>query len=75
MRPIDGYIIKFVAMMPNILMIFVLYIPILYLLNCGLTIGSVGIGVLINLFGWSLIFIWYNIVDILILLCKIILNN
>lgn len=37
-------------------MIFILYIPILYLLNCGLTIGSIGIGVLMNLFGWSLIF-------------------
>jgi hypothetical protein len=49
-------ILRFVAMMLSVLMIFVLYIPILYLLNCGLTIGSVGVGVLVNLFGWSLIF-------------------
>lgn len=49
-------ILKFIAMMPSVFMIFVLYIPILYLLNFGLTIGSVGIGVLLNLFGWSLIF-------------------
>lgn len=49
-------ILKFVAMMLSLLMTFVLYIPVLYLLNCGLTIGSVGIGVLMNLFGLSLIF-------------------
>ncbi|MNP38010.1 hypothetical protein D3C76_1314920 [compost metagenome] len=53
---VKNEVLKFAAMLPNILIIFVLYIPILYLLNCGLTIGSVGIGVLLSLFGWSIIF-------------------
>lgn len=52
----ENDILKLAVIVPSILIIFILYIPILYLINCGLTIGSVGISVLLNLFGWSIIF-------------------